>query len=78
MMPFLQVYLDEYNIHSTNTYTMDELVNEINCHKPFLWFQTMLYYQTVFSEAPGLLQIFIAGFEELTNQYADGTGKLHF
>ena len=77
-MPFLQVYLDEYNTLSSITYTMDQLVNEINCHLPFVWFRTVIFYLTLYPEAIELVQLFIGGFKEITNQYADGTGILQF
>ena len=76
-MPFLQVYLDEYNTLSSITYTMDQLVNEINCHKPFLLFQTIIFYATIF---PGntFSESLLIGLEEVTTQYAEGKSILYF
>ena len=77
MLPFLQVYLDEYNTLSSITYTMDQLVNEIDCHKPFLLFQTIIFYATVF---PGntFSETLLFRLDEVTNQYADGISKPQF
>ena len=74
MEPFLSAYVDEFNKDSETKLSVGDLQNEIDCHKPYLLTQTILFYSVLGIPLEYIGSI-IDALDSVLKRYADGTCK---
>jgi len=67
---FLTEYLMAYNKGSETKYTLDEILNEIDCHIPFHLLQTILFYSSFGLQAS---ESIVTKLDDTVQAFLDGT-----
>ena len=69
---FLTEYLLAYNEGSETKYTLDEILNEIDCHIPYHLLQTILFYSSFGLQAS---ESIVTKLDDTVQAFLDGTSE---